>query len=145
MALLVTVFGLALRFGGAPERWTGVMFVAAASATYGLYRVPTLRFYTIEWAVALVDLVLLAGLTVILLRADRFWPIAMFAVQGVAVLAHVIKSFDASIVRHAYAIAIVVPSYATLLILTAGVIRHRGRLGRAGRDLDWSAHAGGRT
>lgn len=138
LTLLTAAFGLAIRFGGAPERWTAAMFVAAAFASHLVYTAPAVRYSSVERAVAFVDLTLLAGLTVILIRADRFWPILMFAVHGVTVLSHLIKSIDASIVRRAYVIAIAAPGYATLLLLICAVARHHQRKRLSGDDPDWS-------
>lgn len=136
--LLAGVIGASFAFGGAPERWMAAMFLGAALLSRLAYSAEATRFHSVERWVAVVDLVLLAGITVLLLRADRFWPIAMFATHGVTVLAHLVKRLDLSIVRHAYAISIVAPAYLTLLILLVAVVRHRLRLRHAGRDLDWS-------
>lgn len=144
LSLLGTAFGLAIRFGGAPERWTAFMFLVATVMSDLLYQAPAERYYTVEVAVAFVDIALLFGLGAVLLKADRFWPIAMFAVHSVTVLSHLVKLLDASIVRHAYVIAIVSPGYATLLILIVAVIRHRQRLSAYGGDLDWSRSDGAR-
>lgn len=138
LTLLAVTTGVALRYGGAPERWTAGMLLVATLATFLVYEAPETRFYTIEEQVAVVDLLLLCGLTAILLCADRFWPILMFAVHGLTVLAHVVMVLDATIIRRAYLIATAAPGYTALLILFVAVIRHRRRLGR-GEDRDWNA------
>lgn len=138
MVLLVTTLGLSLAFGGGPERWTAGMFAAAALASHLLYNGATDRYQSVEYAVAAVDLLLLAGLAGILVKADRFWPIVMFAAHGVTVLAHAVKLIDQTIVRQAYAVSIASPAYLTLVILLTGVARHQRRLRRHGEDLDWS-------
>lgn len=145
VTLLAAAFGAAIVFGGAPERWTAAMLASAALATFLLYRSPAERLYTVEHAVLVVDVALLTGVTVILLSADRFWPIAMFAAHGVTVLAHVVKALDATIIRRAYLIATAMPGYATLLILLVAVVRHRRRVRIQGGDRDWSAQDGDPT
>lgn len=136
--LLCSTLGIALAVGGAPERWTAAMLGIAAVLSHLLYRAAAHRYSSIEPAIAVIDLTLLLGLTVILLKADRFWPVAMFAVQGAAVLAHVVKMLDETIVRQAYAISIAAPSYLTIAILLAAIHRHRIRLRSHGLDRDWS-------
>ena len=141
LTTLACALGLAARYGGAPERWIAAMFAVATLASHLVYAGPAQRYYTVEAYVAAVDLLLLAGITVILAKADRFWPIALFAVHGVTVLAHVVKLFDVSIIRHAYKIAIAAPSYCAVLTLIVGTLRHRQRLRTIGVDLDWSQSA----
>lgn len=137
-ALLATTAGLAFRFGGAPERWVAGMFVGAAAATLLLYETPATRFYTVEEGVALVDAALLAGLVTVMLKADRFWPIAAVATHGVTVLSHLVKAIDVSIIRRAYLISTAAPGYVALLILIAAVLRHRRRQLATGDDPDWN-------
>lgn len=138
---LAFALGLAVVYGGKPERCTAGMFAIAALASHLLYATPAHRYYGVESYVAAVDLVLLGGIAVILARADRFWPIALFAAHGITVLAHVVKLVDPSIIRHAYAISIAAPSYLTLIALIIGTVRHRQRVLRYGADLDWSGDA----
>ena len=140
MALTLTL-GFAALFGGAPERWVAGMFAAATLASHLLYTGPAQRYHAAELYVAAVDLALVAGITVILARADRFWPIALFAAHGVTVLAHIVKLLDAAVVKQAYAISIAAPGYLGLLILTVGVLRHRRRVREFGADRSWSQEA----
>lgn len=135
---LAVALGLAAIYGGAPERWTAGMFLAATLVSHLVYAAPAQRYYTVESYVAIVDVTLLAGITVILAKADRFWPIALFAIQGVTVMAHLVKLLDVSIIRHAYKISIAAPAYLAILVLVVGVLRHRGRMQRYGADRDWS-------
>lgn len=138
LLLLGSALAASFRYGGAPERVTAAMLAAAALLSHLLYQAPPLRYYTVESSVAIVDVLLLAGITVVLLTADRFWPIAMFAAHGVTVLAHAIKTMDVSIIRHAYAISIAAPAYATLAILFVAIVRHQSRLRSDGADRAWS-------
>ncbi len=141
LAGLIATLGLAAIYGGKPERWVAGMFAVATIASHLLYTGPTQRYHATELSVAVVDLALLAGITIVLAKADRFWPIALFAIHGVTVLAHIVKLLDTTIVKQAYAIAIAAPSYLAIATLTAGVIRHQRRLQQFGADLDWSQDA----
>ena len=136
--LLCSTLGVAAILGGAPERWTAAMLGAAAVLSHLLYGAAAHRYALVEPGIVVIDILLLFGLTVILLKADRFWPIVMFAVQGAGVLAHLVKMLDETIVRQAYAISIAAPSYLTIAILLAAIHRHRGRMRIHGADRDWS-------
>lgn len=138
LTALMLALGFAALYGGAPERWVAGMFAAATLASHLLYAGPAQRYHAAELYVAAVDLALLAGITVVLARADRFWPIALFATHGITVLAHVVKLLDAAVVKQAYAISIAAPGYLALLILTVGVLRHRRRAREFGADRAWS-------
>ncbi|WP_210357504.1 MULTISPECIES: hypothetical protein [Sphingomonas] len=136
--LLLATVALAGWRGGQPEKIVAGMFVLAYVATMAGYSGMPARFARIEPYVAAIDIAVLAGVTVVLLRADRFWPIAAFAAQGVAVLTHLIKLIDPGIVRQAYAIALAAPGWLAVLILLAGVVRHARRAAIFGRQRDWS-------
>lgn len=138
LLLLVAVVTVAAVRGGAPERAMAAMLAVAAVATIASYSPMATRFSGVEAYGAAIDIVLLGGIVAVLVWADRFWPVAMFAAHGLTVLAHVIKLIDFSIVRSAYAIAVAAPSYLALLILLAATVRHQRRLRRQGYDLDWS-------
>ena len=117
------------------------MFLAAAAASRLLYDPTATRFFSVAAYVAALDILLLGGITWLVVKADRFWPIAMFAVHGVTVLAHVVRIIDLHIIRKAYAIAVAGPAYVTLAILIVATARHRSRISRAGVDRverDWS-------
>ena len=137
--LLCCTIGTAALTGGGPERWTAGMFGTAAVLSFFFAEPQAHRYSFVEPGIAMIDVALLAGLTIVLLKADRFWPIAMFAVQGATVLAHVVKMMDETIVRQAYAISIAAPSYLTLAILLGAILRHRARLRSHGSDRDWSS------
>ncbi|AXJ95301.1 MULTISPECIES: hypothetical protein [unclassified Sphingomonas] len=136
--LLLATAALAGWRGGQPEKIVAGIFVAAYLATFASYTAAPARFARIEPFVAAIDIAVLAGVTLVLLRADRFWPIAAFAAQGVAVLTHLIKLIDPGIVRKAYAIALAAPGWLAVLILLAGVVRHARRAATFGRQRDWS-------
>ena len=67
------------------------MCAVAVLSSHLLYSAPAHRYASVEVYVAAVDLALLLGIVVIMALADRFWPIALFAIHGVTVLAHVVK------------------------------------------------------
>ena len=146
MPLRVVAFNLvqvaaclyALRRGGAPERWVAGMMAAAAVSTALLPYRPGLTFRSVDEPQLLVDVALMIGLTSLAVRADRYWPLWVAALQVIAIAAHLVRAMDATIVPAVYNQAIGKLAYPMILLLIAGTWRHRRR-GLAGtRDADWS-------
>lgn len=136
-ALLAGCCGYALWRGGQPERVVGGAFTVAYVATLASYASLATRFYTVEQGILIVDGALLAVLAAVAIRADRFWPLVVAALQLDTVGAHLLKVADAEVIRVTYALMIAVWSYPMLILLAIGTWRHRRRLTRAGHDRDW--------
>lgn len=135
--LLLGTCGYAILRGGMPEKLTGWLLIVAAALTFatGWRRG---MFQQVEVTLFSIDLVLLVGLTVIALKADRLWPMFLAAFQLDSAAIHVLKLFDADMIRITYALMIAIWSYPMLLILAVGTLRHQRRLARFGGDRAWS-------
>ena len=138
IAMLVATVVYAFRRGGAPERWTAVMFVVAGALTLALHSPWPARYVGLEKAVLLIDVALLVGLLCLALSADRFWPLLMAAFQTMSVCAHVAKALDLRLGAGAYQQALVFWSYATLPLLAFAVYRRGRRLLGGDGVRDWS-------
>lgn len=134
--LLVSVYAV-LR-GGVPERLAGILLLLAAGLTRMFFLASGAPYLSVEIGILLVDVVLLAALVALALRADRFWPIWLAALQALGTGAHLVKAIEPSVVSMAYAILVGFWSYPMIFILAAGTLRHRRRLAADGSDLDWS-------
>ncbi|MDB5708663.1 MAG: hypothetical protein JWL96_733 [Sphingomonas bacterium] len=145
--LLLGTCGYAILRGGMPERLTGWLFMAAAGLTLATgWR--TAMFQEVEISLFSIDLALLAGLVIIALKADRLWPMFLAALQLDSAAIHVLKLFDADMIRITYALMVAIWSYPMLLILAIGTLRHRRRLAQFGEDRAWSLalnHMSGET
>ncbi len=124
--------------GGVPERLAAASLVTGAIATLLSYSALTDRFYSVEYGVMAIDIVLLAALVAIALYANRFWPLALAALQFASVLAHVAKLIDVSMGPWSYAFLLKAWAYPMLLSLVVGTVRHQVRLKRFGVDRPWS-------
>ena len=131
IVLLVVVAFYAARHGGAPERRTAAMFVAAGALTWIVHSPWPDRYLGVETGVLTVDVALLLGLLYVALSADRFWPLAMAALQTMAVAAHLSKALDLRLGPGAYQQALVIWSYATIPLLALAVGRERSRRSRS--------------
>lgn len=134
--LLLGSCGYAIWRGGAPERITGWLLIGAAMLTLVVGH--PAQYSRLELGMFLIDLALLIGLVVIALKADRLWPMVLAALHLDSTAVHILKLFDAELIRVTYAVMIVMWSYPMLLILAIGTLRHQRRLAQFGEDRAWS-------
>lgn len=132
--LLVSTLYALLR-GGGPERIAALMTFVAWLLSMALNSHTS--FVHFEGGVFLVDLALFAGLYLLSLFTTRYWPIWMSAMQGIAVLSHliaVLSPMDAP----GYAIMVQFWAYPMEILLIVATRRHRRRLKRYGADPAWA-------
>jgi hypothetical protein len=136
--LLLAACGYAFWAGGAPERWTAIVFVIGAAATAYLPFQQRFSYHSVFWPLLGVDAAMLVGLIGIALRANRFWPLYVSALHMITLAIHGVKAFQPGLVPWMYAGASSKIAYPMLVLLAVGALRHRDRLARFGSDRDWS-------
>ena len=141
--LFAASFVYAVIRGGAPERITALLFVAAWFLTFAAESSAHIRYTHVEIGVFFVDLGLFAAVYVLSLFSTRFWPIWMSGLLGVEVLVHG-TIFVSSVSSFAYAVMEQFWGYPTLVLLIVATRRHRLRLARTGSDRPWIFPAGRR-
>ncbi len=124
--------------GGAPERWTAWMMAGAAALTAALPFQATNTFFVVDRPQLLIDATLLCGFVVLALRADRFWPLWIAALQLIAIVAHLVRAIDPTILPAVYNQSIGKLAYPMILLLVAGTYRHRRRRLAGADEADWS-------
>lgn len=133
--LLVSLY--ALIKGGAPERSAAVLYLSA----YGLSAVATQwtgsDYFSVQWVILGIDFILFLALAVLACMANRYWGIWAASFQLIAVIAHLAVLLFPQIVAQAYAMALLVWSYAMLPLLAAATCRHQRRLEHYGKDPAW--------
>ena len=137
-SILAATCGYALWRGGAPERLTALMMLAAFAATFWVPFRPGVSFHHLNTAILGIDLVLFALLVCIALCANRFWPLWVAAVQLMAIGIHLVKAHDPTLVSWLYNSASGKIAYPMVIMLAIGVVRHRERMAAHGSDPDWS-------
>ena len=108
---------LAFRFGGFDEKATAFAFVVATIASR---MVQQNNYAETEMGVLVVDFLLLAGLLVLALKSDRFWPMYAAAFQFVGSLVHVASMAEQGAYEWAYAVGLVFWSYPVMIALMVG-------------------------
>lgn len=136
-AAAAIVFGLAGFFGGKPERY-GVLTLALMPLTQlALYStVSSPKYGSLDWVALTADLIGLAGFTYVMMKADRLWPIAAFAMAVLSTLAHFAR-VNTDMLGFSYAQFKTVPTGLVILLLLVGTFAHQIRLRRHGKDRDW--------
>jgi hypothetical protein len=134
---LLAVCGYSVWRGGAPERLAAVACLLATAATVAGTLPRENDFASLEPEVLVIDLLLLAALLGIALKANRFWPIFATAAHSIAVAVHLAKAANPLLVGPVYAFASSGTSLLVLLVLWMGTMRHRRRLRVYGSDPPW--------
>src|SRR5690349_6616306 len=108
--ILVTV-AYALARGGGPERTIVIAFIGAAigSLSVGFLHMPG-GFQSVPARLFFIDVLLLFGLCLIAIRANRWWPIPVAGCQLVAVLVHAGKLLDPGMIPNGYAFLVKIVS-----------------------------------
>ena len=118
------------KWGEEPEKAVAGMFVAAAVATPLVRSAIAFRYKDVEIGVLLIDACLLAGLVWITVRADRWWPLCVTALQLLTFLSHVGKAVNPSLWRYGYQLMATWAAWPMVSILAMGVLRCRLRARR---------------
>lgn len=129
VALLLFVAVYAFRKGGGPERHvalilTGMLVaVIVRAAIVGGWS----QFDGVPWFKIALDVIALALILAIALRADRWWPLCVASVQLLSVLAHLLRIVDADLPPLAYAIMERWPYMIAIVITGLGTYLHHRR------------------
>lgn len=138
--LLLVCCGYALLRGGAPERIGAAIYAVGTGLTVVALQEAAIRYGSVEVGALIVDMAALIAFLVLALRARRFWPLWIAALQAVGTAGHLAKLADPELMRWAYAFLLGIWSYPMLLLLAIGTYNHQQRLRRFGSDPAWSPH-----
>lgn len=122
--ILAVAVGAALRWGGKAERRAALIYAAACCLEVLLWSSITSRWSHIEIGVAIVDVGLAIGLTVLTIRYGLIWLYAVTAIQILMALSHVIKLILPNISRMTYSILDGAGGYPQVLLLILGTVLH---------------------
>ena len=138
LIFFVTVVTYATWRGGGPERVTAAAYVLAlvGSASVGFLTVPG-HFREVSYGLFVVDGLLFAGLAVIAIRSNRWWPIPAAGCQLVAVLVHAGKELDPDMIPASYVLLTTIWSWPMVAVLALGTWTHRRRVANGIIVPDW--------
>lgn len=133
LACLVYVFAA----GGRPERTAIVAQLVAFLLSMLAISFRWIRFENLPAGLALVDLALAGTLTLLALKANRFWPIVLAGMQVAIVFAHAAKVLAFPLPTAGYAIFVQFWAWPMLIVTAVGTYNHRSRTRRFGEEQDW--------
>lgn len=137
--LLLLCWAYALLRGGAPEKIGTSIVLVGSLLTLATVSTQARSYASVEIGVFLVDVATLLAFLVLALRAQRYWPLWLTALQLIGTAGHIVKWADPDLMPKAYAFAAIFWSYPMLLILALGTWRHQQRLKRFNVDRSWSS------
>lgn len=135
--LLIGCCAFALWRGGPPEKIGAIVLTVASFLTFGVAS-DSETFQSVEAGISVVDLLCLIAFLALALRADRFWPLWVAALQLMGTAGHAARFVDPDIVDRTYAFMLAVWAYPMILLMFVGTLRHRQRLTQFGSDRSWS-------
>ena len=138
-AALIALILLAFLRGAAPERGVAITFtmMIAADRLYHWFLPSGLFSIGIDLGHCGIDFSAFISILVIALRANRIYPLCLAALQLAATISHVVMGLNPSLLRSAYAILMIAPSYLQILVLGLGILLHWRRTVRRGRYPSW--------
>lgn len=137
--LLVLCWGYALFKGGAPERIAATTIAVGSILSLAALSSPARSYQSVEIGIFLVDVVCLLVFLALALRANRYWPLWVTALQTIGTAGHALRLVDPTMIRWGYAFALAFWSYPMLALIALGTWRHQQRLARLGVDRSWSS------
>jgi hypothetical protein len=140
--LLLGCWLYALLRGGGPERAVATGVLVGSILTALVATDPAHRFRSVELGIFLVDVVALIAFVIVALRAERFWPLWVAALQAIGTAGHAVKLADPHVIRWGYAFVLAFWSYPMLFLIIFGTWRHQKRLKLRGADKSWSSSSG---
>ena len=124
--------------GGPPERLGLVILIIGSVATFVAGTLEGQEFKSFEVSVFLVDVAVLLAFLWLAIRADRFWPMGVAALQLVGLASHAAELASSRIIAWVYSIGQALWSYPIILLIVWGTVRHQRRLARHGADASWT-------
>lgn len=135
---MIACCGYALVCGGAPERIAAGLQITAFALTLALHRlIDTAGFGTTAFGTAMVDVALLVALIILAWRSTRFWPLWIAGWQLAAIIGHLAKLLDPSMLPLGYAIQATFWGYPMLVVTAVGAWRHHRRVTGGDPDPSW--------
>jgi hypothetical protein len=123
--------------GGSPERSATAAYFSVWVFDKLIHLSVPVEYAEMDPWYFLLDLIAWIAFLAIALRAKRFWPLWIVAVQTISMVAHMAKLMDVSIVPRAYYIMQVASSYPILISFAIGTYCHQRRLKANGTDPAW--------
>lgn len=129
---------LAVRNGGAPERYAAFTIAAAFALNIVVIAIGgPAEFQKFESVRFAIEVGVFFVFTTIAIFANRLWPICLSALQLIVLTAHAAKISEIEGLPGVYWGMTVIPSYLQLAVLLGGIFSHSRRESLVGIYRDW--------
>lgn len=137
--VLVLLVVLALWRGAAPEKWVAAIFIWLFVADRLYHALVPLGILAggMNLGHFAIDLIATLAASVIALKANRIYPICFGALQLAALVSHAAAELNPQLLKGAYDILMMAPSYLQILVFAAGLCLHIRRQGKFGPYRSW--------
>lgn len=139
LVLLIACCAYAFSRGAEPEKIAAAIIAIGSVLTYAVMPTSAASYHSVRLDAFVIDLVCLVAFVILALRAERYWPSWVAALQLIGIAGHGVKLMDPDVIRRAFAFALAFWSYPMLLLIALGTWRHQVRLARFGTDPSWSS------
>jgi len=139
VTLLALTTLYALWAGGGPERIGAAVYALSVVVTHLALLMHDHMWWDLETGVLIVDATTFLIFVLIALKANRFWPLWVSALLGIALLGHLGRFVMPDTYWRAYAIVLVMWSYPILALMVLGTFLHQRRLKLQGVDRSWTS------
>lgn len=126
-SLQALVLAYAFSRGRGPERFAALATSGALLAGWLLPFNEATAYQAVEVGQLTIDVSLFVALLVLAIKADRYWPIWLAAVQLVALGFHGVRAYDPDILPVIYNRLVGWLGYPMLILMTIGIWRDRKR------------------
>ena len=138
LSLMVVCCGYSAVRGGAPERAAAALQIGAFALNLPVhFFLDQSGYRSAIVGTAAIDVTLLVALTLLAWRSTRFWPLWVAGWQLAAIVAHLTKLIDPSMMPAGYAIQAQIWAYPMLVATAAGSWRHHARVAVGDCDPSW--------
>lgn len=108
---------------GRAEEWIGAGIMLAGSvATFWAHSVRGPESASIQFNLFLVDLLVLCGFVVLVLKSDRFWPLWACGIHLVSVATHLVMLFYPTVLPQAYRVVLGFWAYPMMAAIVVGAL-----------------------
>ena len=137
-ALLLLAVLLGLMRGGGPERIIAAVLVSMVAIDRMAHELLAgLDRSSLDQVHLAIDLAGLAAMVAVALNAWRYWPLWACSCQLISALTHLAWLLGTTLPMQVYLVMDIAPSVLISIVLIVGVVAHRRRLKRRGRDPSW--------
>lgn len=133
----IACLGYAIYAGGKPERAAILAQLVALLLSLAAISFGSIPVRGLPIGLALVDFSLALALTILAMKANRFWTIVLAGMQVATIFAHFARLLAFPLPAAGYVIFVQFWSWPMLMVTAIGTYKHQSRKRKFGEEPDW--------